>query len=430
MTHKEFVDKTIKMIKLCECNDYSAQKSGFKLRIEKNKIKSITITAQVLLIFEQLYGYNFMYNYDLRNKFNFEYIKNYLLEMKLHFTSYKSEEYSNIVVNRCAYCGIGLSLLNEEKAANDLADLLCENMINNEYAWGMRLTDSDPDILSTYIVTMLLNRLHRAVQKPSFINDLMNEYSSEGIPYNSIITEYKYVEALTIALYMDKNYYMKEVENEKIKIINNYYYNGVESICEAKEAYFKEHPCNQWRIYGFGLAASIVYELNSPFCEFTLEKLTEYFDKPQTNIPYVLEICRMYNAIKENIDPFKMNRIMQEMFSLIKTVESLEKNGINNLEQRITDLQDYNREITIKIPIATAFVALYFLIVGVVVFLFSRKAAINILNIKDFNDLYIAIDLVISILIPTIGFVFRKTRVLMIKAVDKFYKKFNVIRDN
>ncbi len=432
MTHNEFINQTIEMIKQCQCDDFYNE-LGFKLKIEKNNIKSVTITAQVLLIFEQLFGKNFMFNNRIRGEFDFGKIIKYLKRVKDDFINFNKDNYSKFNVCRCAYCGIALSLLKEENDAIEIADFLCMNKISNEYAWGINLFGNIPDILSTYVVTMLLNRLHKDFSRPSFLDDLLNEYNNNGIPYNSERKEYKYLEALTLVLYMDKFYYFKAIEEEKIKLINGYYYNGIDSICNAKESYFKEHPTNQWRIYGFGLAANTIHDLNNPFYEYILEDLTRYFDKTETNIPYVLEICRMYNAIKRNTDPFHKDRILHEINNLNMDTHieiSNLKEKLDLLETKISNLNKYNREITIKIPIATAFICMYFIIFGFTIYLFLKTFSLKILKIKDFNDLYIVIDLGLSVIIPTIVFVFKKTRMIIINLVDRFYKKFNIIRTN
>ncbi len=418
MTREDFIDKTLDMIKKCECNSYSDNEIGFKLKIEKNNIKSITVTTQVLLIFQQLFGSNFIFNKTLTDKFCFSDIKRYLLRVKDNFLSNSPTSYSNIVVNRCAYCGIGLLLLKEEDAANELADFLCQNRLNNEDAWGLRLTDQHPDILSTHSVTMLLNRLHKTFSRPSFINEFLENCTADGIPFNMTYKNYRYIEALTLALYMDKFYYRKTLEETKVKYVNDYYSSRIDAIYEAKEAYFNEHPCNQWRIFGFGLASYVVSDLNNPFYKFVLEQLTEFFDNPHKNIPYVLEICRMYNAINKNNDPFKKDKILSEILFL--------KKEISNLQNKVTDLNTYNREITIKMPIATAFIALYFLIVGGGIFILCKGIMIKVFTITNFDDLFIAIDLIISILVPIIGFVSKKTRVLLVKIVNKFYTTFDV----
>lgn len=433
MTHTEFINQTIEMIKQCQCeNDYH-NGLGFKLKIEKNDIKSITITTQVLLIFEQLFGRNFRFNPKIKDEFDFDKITKYLKRNKDIFINFDTNNFSKFNVNRCAYCGIGLLLLNEEDDAIEIAEFLCKYKINNEYAWGINLSENSPDILTTYIVTMLLNRLHKSFCRPSFLDDLLKQCDNHGIPYNNKCPDYKYMEALTLVLYMDKFYYFKPIEEEKIKLINGYYYNGIDSICNAKESYFKEHPINQWRIYGFGLAANTIHDLNNPFFEYVLENLTRYFDKPQTNIPYVLEICRMYNAIKQNNDPFHKDRILHEINNLSDETH-LEINNLkeklNSLENRIYNLNEYNREITIKIPIATAFVCMYFIIFGFAIYAFLRTFTLNVLKVENFNDLYIVIDLGLSVIIPSIVFVFKKTRMMIIYLVDKFYKTFNVVRVN
>ena len=420
MTHDQFINQTIEMIKQCECEDYKGEALGFKLKNEKNNIPSITLTAQVLLILEQLFGNNFMFNKKIRGVFDFKKILNFLYNSKDNFLDLKEEDYSQINVNKCAYCGIALLLLKEDDAANEIANLLCKNKINNEDAWGFTLSGNIPDILSTYIVTMLLNRLHRSFSRPTFINDLLKQYDNSGIPYNNELPNLKYIEALTIVLYMDKFYYFKSIEDDKLKLVNGYYYSGIDSIWDAKETYFKEHPKNSWRIYGFGLASHIVPDLNNPFYEYVLERLTKYFDKPETNISYVLEICRMYNAINRNNDPFRQDHILHEINIL--------SNNINRLEKRISYLNDYNREITIKIPIATAFVSIYFLIFGISVYFFLKAFLLKVIKIQNFSDLYIVIDIAISVIIPTIVFVFKKTRMFLINIVDVFYRKFNIVR--
>lgn len=420
MTHEEFISQTVEMIKQCQCDDFQNGMAGFKLKIEKNKIISITITVQVLLIFEQLFGNNFMFNHRIRGEFEFNKITKFLNNEKDNFMRLNEEDYAQINVNRCAYCGIGLLLLKEEESANQLADLLCSHRIENEYAWGLKLTEDTPDVLSTYIVTMLLNRLHRSFSRPKFLDDMLKQCDNSGMPYNRDYAEYKYIESLTITLYMDKFYYFKSIEDDKLKLVNGYYYNGIDSIWDAKETYFKEHPVNQWRIYGFGIAANIVPDLNNPFYEYVLEKLTKYFDKPQTNVPYVLEICRMYNAINKNNDPFRQDHILHE-------INVLEK-GLSSLENRISNLNEYNREITIKIPIATAFVCMYFIVFGFGVFFFIKTFGLKVIGVKDFNDLYVVIDMGISVIIPSIVFFIKKTRIILINMVDKFYKRFNVVR--
>lgn len=432
MTRNEFINKTIEMIKQCQCDDFKTG-LGFKLKTESNNIKSITITAQVLLILEQLFGNNFMFNKKIKGQFDFDKIIKYLNNKKDEFINFSRKDYSKLNVNKCAYCGIGLLLLKEESSANEIADFLCNYKINDEYAWGINLTESEPDILSTYIVTMLLNRLHRNFSRPSFLEDLLKQCNTFGIPYNNKVPEYKYIEALTIILYMDKFYYLKSIEEEKIKLVNRYYYDGIDSIWDARETFFKVHPINDWRIYGFGLAANIVSDLNNPFYEYVLEKLTRYFDKPQTNIPYVLEICRMYNAINKNNDPFRQDKLLNEIEVLKESTHSeikMLKGSMKSLEKRINSLTKYNREIAIKIPIATSFVCIYFLIFGFSIYLFLKTFALKIIKVQDFNDLYKVIDLGISVIIPTIVFVLKKTRIILLIMVDKFYKKFNVVKPN
>lgn len=443
MTKSEFINRTIDMITECQCDTYLSE-LGFKLKSERNNIGNITITTQVLLIFEQLFGNNFMFNNRIRGKFDFGKIIKYLNNRKDEFINSSNENYSKLSVTRCAYCGIGLLLLKEVKSANEVADFLCNHKINNEYAWGLYLNTENPDIISTYVVTMLLNRLHRTFSRPLFLDDLLKQCDNLGIPYNNNIPVLKFIEALTVLLYMDKFYYFKSIDEEKVKLVNRYYYTGVTSIQEAKEAYFKEHPNNGWRIYGFGLAANIVCDLNNPFYKYVLEKLTIYFDKIQTNIPYVLEICRMYNAINRNNDPFHQDKILYGINELKENVYSeinimknsmhsetnILKNNVQSLEEKIYNLNEYNREITIKIPIATAFVCMYFIIFGYTIYSFIKTFALNVLEVENFNDLYIVIDLGLSVIIPTIVFVLKKTRMILINLVDKFYKKFNVTRTN
>lgn len=450
MTKTEFINQTIEMIKQCQCAN-SQNELGFKLKAERNNIINVTTTTQVLLIFEQLFGNNFMFNNKIGGEFDFGKIIKYLNNKKEEYINYSRENYSKLYVTRCAYCGIGLLLLKEEESASKIADFLFDHRINNEYAWGLNIATETPDIISTYVVTMLLNRLHRNFSRPSFLNDLLRQCDNSGIPYNDTKPKYKYIEALNVLLYMDKFYYFNSIDEEKIKLVNEYYYNGIDSIREAKETYFKEHPINGWRVYGFGLAANIVSELNNPFYEYVLEKLTRYFDTPQTNIPYVLEICRMYNAINKNNDPFRQDKILYEIDTLKEStyseigimknsihseIEELKENihseieelkeNIHSLEERIKNLNEYNREITIKIPIATAFVCIYFIIFGFAIYLFLKGFALKVLKKEDLNDLYTIIDLGISVIIPTIVFVFKKTRMLLINIVDKFYNKFNV----
>lgn len=440
MTKDIFINRTIEMIKQCECTDYENMITGFKLRIEKNNIKSITVTVQVLLIFEQLFGSNFMFNNKIRSLFNFGNIKRYLLQKKKDFLEIDKEHYSQINVNRCAYCGIGLLLLKEEAAANDIANLLCNNRINNEFAWGLKLTESVPDILPTYTTTMLLNRLHREFIRPSFIDTIMKKCDGTGIPYNCEY-DYKYVEALTLVLYMDKYYYFKTIDSEKLKILNNYYYSGIDSIWDAKEAFFQEHPINQWRIYGFGLAANLVAKLNNPFYDSVLEHLIDAFDKPQTNISYVLEICRMYNAIIKNRDPFMQDRLLEEVTEIgsnctyFRAQQNISIEQLNNMvdkltiiENKIDKMHEYNREITIKIPIATAFICIYFIVIGGISYLFINTFLSRVFKINNSNDLYEMIDLGISSIIPVIGFISKKTRLFILKGVNKFYNTFNIVR--
>ncbi|MCM1500761.1 MAG: hypothetical protein NC124_20070, partial [Clostridium sp.] len=64
------------------------------------------------------------------------------------------------------------------------------------------------------------------------------------------------------------------------------------------------------------------------------------------------------------------------------------------------------------------------------IYLFLKAFALKILKVEDFNDLYTVIDLGISVIIPSIVFVFKKTRILIINLVDKFYNRFNVVRTN
>lgn len=433
MKKDEFIRKTIEIIKRCENADYPKQITGFKLSIEQKNIISTTITTQVLLIFEQLFGSEFIYNNNIKDKFEFDNIKKYLLCQKNYFLGLEDGNCSQIHVNRCAYCGIGLLLLKEKDAASELADFLCRHRFDSDFSWGLKIGSSSPDILSTYIVTMLLNRLHRSVSMPSFVNDLINKCDISGIPYNNEKAEFKYIEALTIAIYIQKFYYKEPIDEEKIKLINEYYLNGKESICKAKENFFQEHPDNQWRIYGFGLAARIVSDYSNPFYNFIFEDLTPYFNKLETNIPYILELCRMYNAIVNNIDLFKENSLSYEIHNIkdeVKNLNELIENKVENLETQIFEFQKYNREVNIKIPIATSFTIIYFLLIGFLSFISIRFIADKILNIENLDGFFYIIEAVFSVSVPMLGFIIKKTRIYLVKSVDWFYQKFNVHKDD
>lgn len=433
MKKEYFINKTLSIIKQCENTDYKNNITGFKLSIEHRNISSITITTQVLLIFEQLFGDNFIYRKELKDQFEFDNIKRYLLQKKDGFLKQEKENSSQIHVNHCAFCGIGLLLLKEIDAANELADLLQRNRVNAEFSWGLRIGSNKPDILPTYITTMLFSRLHRFFTIPSFINKLLEQSDSLGIPYSESSKEFKYIEALTLAIYMLKFFYIEPVHEDKIKVINEYYFNGKESIYAAKESFFQEHPNNQWRIYGFGLASNIVSDYKGPFYESIFENLTPYFDKPETNIPYILELCRMYNAIVNSIDLFKDNFILFEIQQINKKINIMNESLNNmeeNIEQQISNIQQYNREVNIKIPIATAFTVTYFAMLGVLTFFMTKFFITSILNIDNFNGFLNILDLVISIIVPFVGFVSKKTRIYLVKIVDLFYQKFNVHKDD
>lgn len=431
MTKEEFKFKSKSIFLASRCLDFDKHTLGFKMKNEINDNKSNTITVQVLLICEKLYGRSFMYNTALKD-INFKEIENYLLESKEMYMNIDNNCASSFVVCRAAYCGIGLALLGRNEEAKELANKLCEHKLNNEYVWGMTFASIYPDVLPTYLVTMLLNRLHyfqelRTV--PEFIRRMYNSSNRNGASFSELDSN-KYMEALTLICYMYKFYYHKDVNVEKKLLINEFYDNKKEAICNAQENYFSQHPTNQWRLFCFGLAANVVGDIDTPFYTYILEKITDDFDRIDKAIPYILEISRLYHAVLNNLDPFKSNRILGE----IKNLDVQINDGLKNVDVKMNKVLDeikrfekYNRALTVKMPIVIVVVGVLAIIAYLITSNLIEYFLKDIILAQNVSEaVYKIVNFVISILSPCIAVSIKKVRIKVVTMVTWLYKKMNI----
>lgn len=422
MNQGEFRDNIIQMLSKCYINH--DKKAGFKLLIEHNAIISTTNTAEALLIMEQLYGKNFLNNSEL-NQFNFEHIKNYLLEEKTRILNLKKEDLNDLKTNVVAYCGIGLILLQEVDAAKEIYDFISQNCLGNEDMWGTYILNSNADIYSTYIVTMLMNRLHLRCQCPSQFKEILSNSSNLGIPYSKK-SDNKYVEALTIAIYMCKYYYGCDINSRDVDIINSYYSNRSNDIYKCIESHFSVHPETQYHVFSFGLAAFVIYDIKSPFFmesnHYILEMLDENFiNMPRKNIPFCLELCRLYNAIKRRYDPFKGELVIDEVNTLQSKLTELTKN-VQEIKEQVMDAND---SFKIKMSICILVTFIYFGVTFSIIYCLVR-GMIGSLNISESNVLlnigFQLIGMMVSVVIPGLGYLWRGTRKLLVKIINYILK--------
>ena len=81
MNTQRFHKAINQMLKKCYCINTKKGEAGFKLQKVRYwySIISVVNTVQALLIFEQLYGNNFIYLRELKDLFDFDKIKKFLL---------------------------------------------------------------------------------------------------------------------------------------------------------------------------------------------------------------------------------------------------------------------------------------------------------------------------------------------------------------
>lgn len=433
MNKYSFIEKVIKMLESCQCKE--GESSGFKLEREPNEIISVVNTTQALLIMEKLFGRNFIYNENLKN-FDFKSIKNFFINKKDYYLNCEKSQFSSIKINDISFCAIGLNLLGENLYAEKLCDLLLDNKINRENAWGFHLASPNADILQTYYVTMLLNRLHKKCVMPQFVKDILKKYKDKGVPYTRKDKRI-YIESLTLIAYMEKYYYHTTIKEDYLNKINIYYTNKFDSISHGYDNSFNIHPFTQWRLFCFGKAACVLLDIKNPFYakngHYILENLDEdCMNNCSANIPYVLELCMLYNAIKDRYDPFHGELVLDEISDLDNSIKSMnEKIELfhTNALEYINNVNIQIKNLNIKIPIGTCLIFIYFTIIFCISFIiinlmisyllsliFEENHSINTIIIKIF-------EIIISVFIPFLTFLNKKIRKFLIKIIDFIVSK-------
>lgn len=419
MDQREFKKSILQMLSKCYV-DSREECKGFKLHIEHNPIISIANTVEALLIMEQLYGKSFVSNRDLF-EFDFNAIKKYLLTEKGKYLKLRDEELCNEKTSKIAYCGIGLLLLNEVESAKEVYIFLENKCSVQKNMWGTYALNSQPDIYATYMVAKLMNRLHIRNRgfNIMFVNMLKNS-SDLGIAYNATEKE-AYVEALTIGVYMSKFYYNCDISEENIQIINSYFANKTEAICRCIENDFSIHPEARYHVFAFGLAAFVTEIVKCPFYiengHYILERLHKDFaDLPRKSIPFCLELCRMYNAIKKRYDPFKREVMFDEIESLKKQISDV----CNSVKSYTNDVEG-----AFGLAVCIVVVFLYFISVFGLMF-WMIKSAISLLNLEGNHKLltisFRFLEILISVITPVLFCFWKNTRHILIRLVNFIIK--------
>lgn len=188
---------------------------------------------------------------------------------------------------------------------------------------------------------------------------MLEKKDGDGIPFTE--EGGNYIEALVYVTYMHKHYYHEQITIQCQEAINNYFRQKYESIIIGNEDKFELHQGTNWRIYLFGMAALSVQDIRSLFFirnnHNILESLSENFtEKTTTNIPYILELCNLYNAIKTCLDPFNNEVVIEE----IKHLET----EIDSLKRQLSKVGDNHRNTMLKVPVATGTFLIYALLLG------------------------------------------------------------------
>ena len=320
------------------------------------------------------------------------------------------------------FCGLGLALLGEETNAIKIYELLQKTMVD-DYAWGIYLSAKEPNILQTFYATMFYERLHKECRTPHFIKEFLRKKDDNGISFTR--NGEKYVEALTCVTYMYKNYYHEAVTEQCQVTINNYYRQKYDAIINGNEDNFELHQGTNWRIYLFGVAAYAVQNLKNHFYirnnHYILEALEDRFtEKTSTNIPYVLELCELYNAIKGRLDPFNNELVIEEIKNLETEIESL--------KIQIHKMEDNHRSTILKVPLATVLFIIYAGLVAIIgygiilwiteQFLTEKSGLITLVNVGG---------AIVSTMLPLMLFFTEKVRKLFLFFVNRLFKKLDMV---
>lgn len=421
MDQREFKNDIIQMLSKCYVSREKDQ-AGFKLYKLNNPIISIANTVEALLTMEQLFGKNFPSYKELAN-FNFNYIKNFLLKEKNNFVNLDQEEFYNQKTSNIAYCGIGLLLLNEKDVAKEIFDFLQDKCSSQDKMWGVYVSNSEPDIYATYIVTMLMNRLHMNCQCPYQISEMLKESTNLGIPYNMSSRE-SYIEALTIAVYMCKYYYNYDVNSVNIEYINSYFSEKAKDICDCVENHFSIHPETKYHIFTFGLAAFITENIKLPFFidnnHYILEMLKEDFAyTSRKNIPFCLELCRLYNATKRRYDPFQREILLDEVEDLQKEMVKVSKD-IKDIKDCVMSVEGAFQISICSLVIFVYFVSLcsllYCLIEGAIELVYFENDNTFLANVFRF------LEMIVSVIVPILLCLWKRTRSFLVKLIKVILK--------
>lgn len=369
------------IIKNCYVNLETEEKAGFKLAIENNNIISITNTVEMLLIMELLYGKNFSSNGKVE-RINFDRIKKFFIETKNSFLEMEEHDIRKEKTIHVAYCGIGLILLKDINSAMEIYNLLAKKRATDDNMWGKDLGDLEWDLYATYVVTMLMNRLHLTCVCPMSIKEMLNTDTKDGIAFYQN-SKNKYVEALTLAVYMGLFYYNDNdyIYSQAIENVNSYYLELSAEICNCIADRFVMH--NTHHIFAFGLAAHVVRNLKHPFYMKNNHNILEYLNHdfiniPKKNIPFCLELCRLYTAIKLEYDPFKQDILLDEVNMLKATVKEIDQ-SISDVKK---ELEDRDNNMKAKIAITTAAYIIFFVLVIGIIYIIM-KGIIDTVSLED-----------------------------------------------
>lgn len=315
------------------------QLAGFKLNIEPRDIISLSNTVESLLILEQLYGKNFMFHTECK-QFDFGYIKTFLIKKKNEFLHAKPENQKNIKVSDIAYCGIGFLLLHSENETVEIQTFLDQYKLlfdTDKFAWPTYLLSKNADVFSTYLVIKFYNRLHISLPDSKWFDKLIESNSDKGIIISLNEPNVKYIESLIIVAYTLKFYYHKPISDNVLKSINKYCSDRLKIICDSKADAFPQHPILYYHLFSFGLASDVLRDYNMSIfnTKNIWDSLNTEFYKSTKNIPYMLELIRVYNSEVLSYDPCVTN-VQKGLNTLQLTVEKLSRtDGIDCFVHKI-----------------------------------------------------------------------------------------------
>ena len=380
--------------------------AGFKLNIETRDIISLSNTVESLLILEQLYGKNFMFYTECKH-FDFAGIKSFLIAKKNELLHAKPDNQKNIKVSDIAYCGIGFLLLHCEDETNEIRSFLEQYKITfdtNKFAWSTYLLDKNADVFATYLVIKFYNRLHCQLPDSSWFDGLIKSNSDNGIIISIQQPDMKYIESLVIVAYTLKFYYHKPISDKVLKSINKYCSDRIKIICDGKADAFPQHPILYYHLFSFGLAADVLRDYNmSIFNKKNIwDGLNTEFHKSTKNIPYMLELIRVYNSEVASYDP--CNKDVQK--------------SLENLESKIDVLSktDYFDSFIHKIALTVIVYAVLCFLIGFVLYSLGNLIISFVANsVKTGTSLLETINELVTFVGEVLILGTKKTRKIFVK---------------